>query len=145
MRALIQRVKHANVSCGGEQRSIGVGLVILLGIAKDDEESAADYLARKTVNLRIFENEQGKLDKSLIDMQGEALVVSQFTLYADCHKGNRPSFDQAAGADLARRLYLRYQEQIAAAGIPVVSGFFQNHMSVTLCNDGPVTILLESR
>ncbi|MCR4963536.1 MAG: D-tyrosyl-tRNA(Tyr) deacylase [Firmicutes bacterium] len=145
MRALIQRVTHATVRCGEEQRSIEAGFLILLGVAKDDEEADADHLARKTVRLRIFENEQGKLDKSLTDIQGQALIVSQFTLYGDCRKGNRPSFDRAADADLARRLYRRYQEQVAAAGIPVVSGFFQEHMAVTLCNDGPVTILLESR
>lgn len=146
MRALLQRVSRGSVASEGKLcGQIGAGLVVLLGVAKGDGEEEVSYLARKTANLRIFEDEQGKMNLSLRDVQGSILVVSQFTLYADASRGNRPSFEQAADPATADRLYQRYVELLRAEGLAVETGVFQTHMLVELANDGPVTILLESK
>jgi len=146
MRALLQRVSRGSVASEGKLcGQIGAGLVVLLGVAKGDGEEEVSYLARKTANLRIFEDEQGKMNLSLRDVQGSILVVSQFTLYADASRGNRPSFEQAADPATADRLYQRYVELLRAEGLAVETGVFQTHMLVELTNDGPVTILLESK
>ena len=146
MRALLQRVSRGSVASEGKLcGQIGAGLVVLLGVAKGDGEEEVSYLARKTANLRIFEDEQGKMNLSLRDVQGSILVVSQFTLYADASRGNRPSFEQAADPATAERLYQRYVELLRAEGLAVETGVFQTHMLVELANDGPVTILLESK
>lgn len=145
MRALLQRVKEASVTVAGERvSSIGPGLVVLLGIAKGDSEKDIAYLARKMVNLRIFSDDQGKLNLSLIDIGGEALIVSQFTLYANCKKGLRPGFDQAAPAEEARILYEEFIRQVKDYGIATCGGIFQADMLLQIANDGPVTIMLES-
>jgi len=146
MRALVQRVTHASVSVAGEAVSaVGPGFLVLLGVGREDGEAEAAYLARKTAQLRVFPDADGKLNRSLLDMGGAALVVSQFTLYADTQKGNRPGFDQAADPAQAERLYRRYAELLQEQGVPVSTGVFQAHMLVELANDGPVTILLESK
>jgi len=145
MRALLQRVQEASVSVEGEKiSSIGQGLMVLLGIAKGDSVQDAAYLARKMVNLRIFSDEDGKLNLSLIDIGGEALIVSQFTLYANCKKGLRPGFDQAAPATEARALYEEFIRQVKSYGVTTSGGVFQADMLLQIANDGPVTIMLES-
>ena len=144
MRALIQRVKYAKVSVNDQTTAeIGQGLVILLGVGHDDGEAQAAFLAEKIVNLRIFEDGEGKMNLSLADVKGEAIVVSQFTLYADAHKGRRPSFTDAALPDLARPLVDRFAELLRAQGIPTGQGIFGAEMLVEIHNDGPVTIWLE--
>lgn len=146
MRAVIQRVSSAcvqvdNLTVG----EIGRGLLILLGVAEGDDESHAKYLAEKISLLRIFPNEAGKMDLSLNDIQGEALVVSQFTLYGDCSKGRRPNFTQAARPDAAERLYEEFCAELNRAGAArVATGQFGAMMQVSLTNDGPVTLILES-
>ena len=146
MRALIQRVSRASVTSEGRPcGEIGPGLVVLLGVAKGDGEAEAASLARKTANLRIFSDEAGKMNRSVLDVGGGALVVSQFTLYGDASRGNRPGFDQAADPTTADRLYRRYVELLREAGLPVETGVFQTDMQVELVNDGPVTILVESK
>jgi len=146
VKALLQRVTQASVSVGGEVVGrIGPGLVVLLGIAAGDTEKDAEYLARKTVNLRIFSDEEGKFNLSALEIKGELLVVSQFTLLADTRKGRRPSFVNAAPPDHARELCDYFVEQARAAGLKVATGRFQEHMLVEIDNDGPVTILLDSR
>lgn len=145
MRALIQRVSRGAVMIGNEQcAQIGPGLVVLLGVGRGDSREDAAYLARKTLNLRIFEDEQGKLNLNLQQINGQLLVVSQFTLYGDCRRGNRPGFDQAAPPELAQELYEYYLSQLREAGITPQTGVFQAHMQVEIVNDGPVTIWLES-
>ena len=145
MRALLQRVAHAAVAVEGQEIArIGPGLVILLGIAAGDEETDAQYLADKTVNLRIFADEQSRFNRSALEVGAELLVVSQFTLYADTRKGRRPAFAQAAAPELARRLYDYAVDRFRAAGLPVATGIFQEYMQVSLQNDGPVTLLLDS-
>lgn len=145
MRALVQRVSAGSVTIEGQETArIGKGFVVLLGVGKDDDADAVAYLVRKTANLRVFEDENGKMNLSLKDVGGEALVVSQFTLYADARRGNRPGFDQAAPPDMANRLYLAYVDALRAEGIPVQTGTFQADMRVEIINEGPVTILLES-
>ena len=145
MRAVLQRVSRARVSVEGEVRGeIGVGLVILLGVGKQDSSAVAASLAEKTANLRIFEDEQQKMNLSLLDVKGAALVVSQFTLYGDARGQRRPSFISAAPPDLAKRLYDEYCEALRGFGITVATGVFQAMMSVELVNEGPVTILLDS-
>ncbi len=144
MRVVLQRVSSASVSV--EDRtiaSIGTGFLILLGVAHGDEEAAAAYLAKKIAHLRVFEDEAGKMNRSLLDVGGAALVVSQFTLYADTRKGRRPAFVKAAPPEVARPLVDFFAEQLAAFGIPVQTGEFGAHMKVALLNDGPVTILME--
>ena len=144
MRAVLQRVAQARVDVG--ERSIGqigAGLLILLGVGKDDNQANADTLADKIKHLRIFEDEQGKMNRSVDDVGGELLVVSQFTLYGDCRKGNRPSFTDAAPPAEAERLYLYFSQRLRDGGLNVANGQFQAHMRITLVNDGPVTFVLE--
>ena len=144
MRILIQRVSKANVTVDDKVISqIGKGLVVLLGVGHDDGEQQVAFLAEKTANLRIFEDEQGKTNLSILDVKGEALVVSQFTLYADTRKGRRPSFIDAALPEAAEPLVNRFAELLRAHGIPTQTGQFGAHMLVEIHNDGPVTIWLE--
>lgn len=144
MRALIQRVSRASVSVEDRVMSqMGKGLVILLGIGHGDKDAQAAFLADKIANLRIFEDQQGKSNLSLLDVNGEAIVVSQFTLYADARKGRRPSFTDAALPDVAEPLVNRFVELLRGHGVPTQTGQFGAHMLVDICNDGPVTIWLE--
>ncbi len=146
MRAVIQRVKQSAVTVDNTVISrIDHGLLILLGVAGEDEERDADYLSEKIVHLRIFEDDQGKMNRSLIDVGGEALVVSQFTLLGDCRKGRRPSFIKAAGPEKANALYEYFVEKFRQHGIQTQTGKFRAMMDVSLVNDGPVTMILESR
>jgi D-tyrosyl-tRNA(Tyr) deacylase len=140
LRAVVQRVSRARVTPGGE---IGPGLCVLLGVAATDDEAAAERLAGKVARLRIFEGDDGKFDRSLLDTGGAALVVSQFTLIADTRKGNRPSFSDAARPELAKPLYERFAAALVALGIEVATGVFGARMEVELVNDGPVTIVLD--
>jgi D-tyrosyl-tRNA(Tyr) deacylase len=145
VRALLQRVSRAEVRLAGSPvAKIGPGLVVLLGIGRGDTAEAADYLAKKTAELRIFEDAAGKLNLSLQDTGGALLVVSQFTLYADCRKGRRPSFIEAAPPEEARALYEHFCQAAAALGVSVATGIFQEMMEVELVNAGPVTVMLES-
>ncbi len=145
MRALIQRVNKASVSCSsGLKRETGRGLVILLGVAIGDKHEDAVRLADKIAGLRIFSNADGKFDYSLLDIKGEALVVSQFTLYADCAKGRRPDFTAAAPPDIAKKLYEEFTALLKEKGIPVQTGEFAAHMEVEIINSGPVTIMLDT-
>ena len=144
MRALIQRVSKASVTVEGQTiSSIGKGLLILLGVGHSDVEEQTAFLADKTANLRIFEDEQGKTNLSILDVKGEAIVVSQFTLYADTRKGRRPSFIDAALPEVAEPLVDRFVELLRRHGIPTQTGKFGAHMDVEIHNDGPVTIWLE--
>lgn len=144
MRALIQRVSRASVSVDEQiVGEIGPGLLIFLGIGSQDSETQVKILADKIVNLRIFEDEAGKMNLSLLDLQGEVLVVSQFTLYADVRKGRRPNFIAAAPPSIAEPLVEQFKAAIAIHGLPVSGGVFGAHMEVTLTNDGPVTIWLD--
>jgi D-tyrosyl-tRNA(Tyr) deacylase len=145
MRAVVQRVSRARVSVGNEVAGeIGRGLLVLLGIAKEDLEGDADYLSEKVAGLRVFEDDAGRMNRSVADVSGQVLVVSQFTLYGDVRRGKRPSFDAAAPPERARALYEYFAERIRAAGLPCKTGRFQEMMQVELVNDGPVTILLDS-
>lgn len=145
MRACVQRVSRAQVSIGGEVWGrIGPGVVVLLGVADGDTERDARRMADKIVGLRIFEDDQEKMNGALADVGGEMLVVSQFTLLADCRKGRRPSFVAAAMPELAESLYDVFVREVAARGIAVATGRFRHKMEVELVNDGPVTILLDS-
>jgi len=145
MRAVIQRVSRAKVTVNNSTSGeIGLGLLVLLGVAHGDTESDATYLAEKIAGLRIFEDEDGKMNRSVQDAGGSVLVVSQFTLYGDVRRGKRPSFDAAAAPEHARRLYEFFVEQTLAAGLGCETGRFQEMMQVELVNDGPVTILLDS-
>jgi D-tyrosyl-tRNA(Tyr) deacylase len=140
VRAVVQRVSSASATPGG---TIGQGLCILLGIARDDDGAGAKRLAGKIARLRIFENDEGKFDRSLLDLGDGALVVSQFTLIADTRKGNRPSFTDAAPPEIAEPLYGTFCEELAALGVAVERGVFGTRMAVELVNDGPVTIVLD--
>lgn len=144
MKAVIQRVRHGKVEVEGRTiAEISHGYVILLGVAPADREENARALARKIALLRVFEDEQGKMNRSILDIQGEALVVSQFTLYADTRKGNRPSFIDAAPPDLARPLVDRFAALLQEQGVPTQTGEFGAMMLVSIENDGPVTITIE--
>ena len=146
MKALLQRVTGASVSVASEVVGrIGRGLVIFVGVADGDTEKDAQYLAQKTVRLRIFPDEAGKFNLSALDIKGELLVVSQFTLLADTRRGRRPSFSEAAPPAQAEELFERFVEQARATGLKVETGRFQQYMQVEIHNDGPVTILLDSR
>jgi len=146
MRALVQRVKYARVKVDDETvGEIGAGLLILLGIGLEDTEKEAAFVADKCANLRIFEDDAGKMNRSLLDIGGAALVISQFTLYGDASHGRRPSFSAAAPPEQAEPLYLKFVELLKDAGVPVATGRFRTEMAVELCNDGPVTIMVESR
>jgi len=145
MRTVVQRVSRATVTVAGEiTGEIGIGVLVLLGVGHDDNERGADYLADKIAGLRIFEDDAGKMNRSVVDVGGSILVVSQFTLYGDVRKGKRPSFDAAAPPDRARRLYEHFVERIRATGLRCETGRFQEIMKVELVNEGPVTILLDS-
>ncbi len=146
MKALLQRVTTASVSVGGEVVGrIGRGLVVLVGVAGGDTEEDAQYLAEKTVSLRIFSDEAGRFNLSALDIKGELLVVSQFTLLANTRKGRRPSFTEAAPPAQAEELFERFVEYAGATGLKVETGRFQQYMQVEIHNDGPVTVLLDSR
>ena len=145
MRAVVQRVKSASVKVEGKLVSeIGAGVLIFLGVAHEDTATEIEYIANKVANLRIFEDEEGKMNRSLLEMGGAALVVSQFTLYGDCRKGRRPSFIKAARPELANALYEEFITALEQQNIPTQGGTFQAMMDVELVNDGPVTILLDS-
>lgn len=145
MRAVVQRVSRAKVTVNGEATGeIGPGLLVLLGVGQGDTRAEADYLAEKTIGLRIFEDAGGKMNLSVVDVGGAVLAVSQFTLYGDVRRGKRPSFDAAAPPQQARELYEYFVEKIRAAGLRCETGRFQEMMKVELVNEGPVTILLDS-
>src|SRR2546423_8397899 len=145
MRAVLQRVSRARVTVGGRVvGEIGAGLLILLGVGREDTSAVTAALAEKVANLRIFEDEQGKMNRSLLDVKGSALVVSQFTLYGDARGQRRPSFIAAAPPELAKALYEEFCEALRKLGVTVTTGIFQAMMSVELVNEGPVTILLDS-
>ncbi len=145
MRAVVQRVASASVTVDGKLISeIGKGLLIFHGVAHEDTSADLDYLTNKVANLRVFEDDEGRMNRSLLEVGGEALVVSQFTLYGDCRKGRRPSFIDAAPPDKAEALYQQFIRALSNTGISVRSGIFQAMMDVELVNDGPVTILLDS-
>ncbi len=146
MRAVVQRVSRAKVTVNQQiTGEIGWGLLLLLGVGRDDSEVDAAYLAEKILGLRVFEDVDGKMNRSVADVGGSVLVVSQFTLYGDVRRGKRPSFDAAAPPDQARRLYEFFVERIRIAGLGCETGRFQEMMQVELVNEGPVTILLDSR
>lgn len=146
MRAVVQRVSRANVRVDGEVKGqIGSGLLVLLGVGHEDDEHDAGYLAEKIVNLRIFQDQEGKMNISVKDTGGAILVVSQFTLYGDCRKGKRPSYSDAAFPDKAERLYDLFTEKCRQFNIPVETGVFGAMMEVELVNSGPVTLLLDSK
>ena len=146
MRACVQRVSQASVTVDGQVvGQIDRGLVVLLGVAAEDTESDAGQLAAKIAGLRIFEDDQGKMNRALVEVRGGMLVVSQFTLLGDCRKGRRPNFTAAAGPELAERLYEVFVDCVRREGIPVETGRFRQHMQVALVNDGPVTLLLDTR
>lgn len=146
MRAVVQRVSQASVTVAGEVvGQIGQGMLVLLGVADGDDDRDAATLADKIVGLRIFEDEEGKMNRGLADIGGAMLVVSQFTLLGDCRKGRRPSFVAAAAPETAERLYEVFVQAVRNAGIEVGTGRFRQHMEVALVNDGPVTLLLDSR
>ena len=145
MRAVIQRVKSASVTVEGEVVSeIRVGLLVFLGVAQEDTPADVEYMASKIANLRIFEDDEGRMNLSILDIGGEALVVSQFTLYGDCRKGRRPSFIHAARPEKADPLYQAFMDEISRLRVPVKAGIFQAMMDVELINDGPVTMMLDS-
>lgn len=145
MRAVVQRVERASVTVDGRVvGEIGCGLLVLLGVSKSDHESDADYLIEKIIGLRIFEDDEGKMNRSVAEVSGAILMVSQFTLYGDVRRGKRPSFDEAARPEEARQLYDYAVRNIRDAGLRCETGEFQAMMKVSLVNDGPVTILLDS-
>ena len=145
MRAVIQRVASGSVLVNGSEiGSIGQGLVVLLGIHRDDGIDTIDWMADKIINLRIFADDDGKMNRSLADINAEMLIVSQFTLYGDCRKGRRPGYSEAAAPEIAEPLYNRFITEINGRGISTAAGQFQAMMQVALINDGPVTLLIDS-
>lgn len=146
MRAVVQRVTESRVEVANEVvGKIGAGLLVLLGVARNDTTSDADYLTEKIINLRIFDDAEGKMNRSLVDLGGEILVVSQFTLFGDTRRGRRPSYTEGAEPEKANELYEYFVARVRGLGISVETGVFQAMMIVSLTNDGPVTILLDSR
>ena len=146
MRAVVQRVKESSVTVNNQMISrIGPGLLVLLGVSEADDSGDADFLSEKIVHLRIFEDEAGKMNRSLLETRGEMLVVSQFTLLGDCRKGRRPSYIQAAGPEKAEQLYEIFVEKVRKKGVAVKTGQFRAMMDVALINDGPVTLILDSK
>jgi D-tyrosyl-tRNA(Tyr) deacylase len=146
VRSVVQRTVNSTVSVDGKEISaIGPGLTALIGVGSDDTDQDAKYLAEKMVHLRIFPDQNGKMNLSLLDIGGELMAISQFTLYGDCRKGRRPGFDQAAQPEEAKRLYEVFVDLVRAYGVAVACGQFQAHMLVSLENDGPVTMLLDSK
>lgn len=146
MRAVFQRVTRAKVTVDGRVvSSIGPGALVLLAVGKEDTEEDVSYMAEKLAGLRVFPDDEGKMNRSLLDVRGEAIVVSQFTLYGDVRKGKRPGFDGAAAPDVGDLLYRRVVETMREIGVPTGTGEFGAHMEVELVNDGPVTILISSR
>jgi D-tyrosyl-tRNA(Tyr) deacylase len=146
MRAVVQRISEGRVVVNGQiSGAIDEGLLVFLGVTKRDTIEDAKYMAEKTVNLRIFEDENGKMNLSVIDIRGKILVVSQFTLFGDCRKGRRPSFTEAESPEMADELYRVFIDECKKMGIDVETGVFQTHMAVHLINDGPVTILIDSK
>jgi D-tyrosyl-tRNA(Tyr) deacylase len=146
MRAVLQRVRHARVLVGEEVvGAIGPGLLVLLGVAREDTAEQARWLADKTVGLRIFADDEGKMNRSVAEVGGAVLVVSQFTLYGNCEKGRRPSFIDAAPPEIAVPLYEAFVDAVRALGVPTATGRFQAMMNVELTNDGPVTLIVESK
>lgn len=146
MRAVVQRVVRGSVTVEGNVvGEIGNGLVVLLGVGQGDTAGDAGYLADKVANLRIFEDEQGKMNRSVLDTGGSVLAVSQFTLYGDCRKGRRPGFSEASPPDEARQLYEIFVKELEKLGLKVATGCFREHMTVEIINDGPVTLLLDSK
>ena len=145
MRIVIQRVSQAKVTVEGKEvGAIGPGLCLFLGVAKGDTEEDSTYLVQKSVELRIFEDDEGKFNRTLLDMGGEILVVSQFTLYGDCTKGRRPSFSHAASPEVAEGLYQQFVQKLREKGLKVATGQFQAKMEVSLVNSGPVTFIIDS-
>ena len=145
MRVVIQRVSRAEVNVDGQPIGrIGPGLCVFLGIGKHDGQSNADHLAEKIKNLRVFEDDNGKMNRSVEDLGNDVMVVSQFTLYGDCRKGNRPSFSDAAPPDVAEKLYEYFVQRLRNAGLKVETGQFKARMDITLTNDGPVTFIVET-
>ncbi|MCX7716081.1 MAG: D-aminoacyl-tRNA deacylase [Endomicrobia bacterium] len=147
MRATVQRVNSASVSYGNVKQQIGKGIVVFIAVGHEDTEEDVEYIAKKVVNLRIFENEQGKMDYSVIDIKGEIMIISEFTLYGDCKKGNRPDFTSAAKPDIAEKIYNMFIEKVKSlsSGIKCVTGKFKEYMIIELSNDGPVTLILDSK
>jgi len=146
MKAVVQRVRGASVCVDGSEMSrIGRGLAILLGVGREDTARDVSFLAEKIANLRIFEDQAGKMNLSVLEVGGEALVVSQFTLYGDCRRGRRPGFDKAAHPDLANTLYNEFVGMLTACGVPAKTGQFQAKMLFTIENDGPVTLVLDTK
>lgn len=145
MRIVLQRVSEARVEVDGQVKgAIGPGLLLLLAVGAGDSEKDADYLVHKTLGLRVFSDQQGKMNLSVQDIHGGVLVVSQFTLYGDLRKGRRPSFERAAPPELAKALYEYFIQQLQSAGVPVATGVFQAHMKVHLINDGPVSFIYDA-
>lgn len=146
MRAVVQRVTEASVTVDNECiGKVDKGFMVLLGVGKEDDETDMKYLADKILNLRVFEDEAGKMNISLLDISGELLVISQFTLFGDCRKGKRPSFDKAGHPDVANELYEKFVEYCKEQGVKTEKGKFGADMKVSLVNDGPVTIMLDSK
>jgi len=146
VRAVIQRVNWSQVVVDGKVVArIGRGLLVLLGVGKEDNEKDVEFMLRKIPNLRIFEDEEGKMNRSLMEIGGELLLISQFTLYGNCRKGLRPSFEKAASPEQANQLYELLLKTLREQGVKVQNGVFGAHMQVSLCNDGPVTIILDSK
>jgi D-aminoacyl-tRNA deacylase len=145
LRACVQRVSEGRVTVEGETiGQIGCGLVVLLGVGNNDGSAEVNWLAEKIVGLRVFEDDAGKMNRSLVEVGGEMLVVSQFTLYGDARRGRRPSFTDAAPPELAEKLYLEFAAKVRGAGVVVATGKFREHMLVSLVNDGPVTIWIDT-